>query len=62
MRQAPAEAQHDEEEDGDAGPLVPRIELELLRRQRQFVHVEAEREGGDEGEGDQPVQADGDMV
>ena len=41
----------------DAGPFVPRVKLQLLRRQRQVVHVEAQRQHAEEQDGHQPVQA-----
>ena len=47
-------------EDADAGPLVPVVELEPLRRDRQIAHVDADDERTDDGQRQQPVQGDGD--
>ena len=45
MREAPGQADQYQQEYRDADPLVIRIELELERRKRQFVHVHTEQGG-----------------
>mmetsp|Transcript_36522 Transcript_36522/g.66277 ORF Transcript_36522/g.66277 Transcript_36522/m.66277 type:complete len:239 (+) Transcript_36522:317-1033(+) len=60
VRQPPQQPQGRQRQDGHAGPFVPVVELEPLRRERQVGHVQADQKGADDGERQQPVQHDSD--
>ncbi len=56
MREPPADAQHHQQQHGDAEPFVPRIQLDFAHRKRKPVHIKPQRKEAKNQQGNQPVQ------
>ncbi len=59
VREAPQQTQRRQGQDHGAGPLVPVVELEPLRRERQPGHVNAHAKQANQCQAQHPVQKHG---